>query len=126
MVRKRMSMRLPRKVRADLPTRWRLPILSIPRTLDFSNYDLPLGEAHRWDDYNVGEMIDPTWTALLSKEPNTCWPPACGKNTAESALLTPSPALTGRGCLMGGHVEFSIGPWRVVQRAGHAQNDRRA
>ncbi len=33
--------------------------LVIPEGLDFSNYDFTLaGEAHRWGDYQIGEMID--------------------------------------------------------------------
>ena len=60
MVRKRdVDAPAPETVVPDLPKALTVDDLSIPETLDFSNYDFTLaGEAHRWDDYTVGEMID--------------------------------------------------------------------
>jgi len=60
MVRKRdVDAPAPETVVPDLPKVLTVDDLSIPETLDFSNYDFTLaGEAHRWDDYTVGEMID--------------------------------------------------------------------
>ncbi|MEH6674367.1 MAG: MaoC family dehydratase [Sulfitobacter sp.] len=60
MVRKRdVDAPAPETVVPDLPDALAVADLSIPETLDFSNYDFTLaGEAHRWDDYTVGEMID--------------------------------------------------------------------
>ena len=60
MVRKRdADAPAPEMVVPDLPKALTVDDLSIPETLDFSNYDFTLaGEAHRWDDYTVGEMID--------------------------------------------------------------------
>jgi len=60
MVRKRdVDAPAPETVVPDLPKALTVDDLSIPETLDFSNYDFTLaGEAHRWGDYTVGEMID--------------------------------------------------------------------
>ena len=60
MVRKRdVDAPAPETIVPDLPKALTVDDLSIPETLDFSNYDFTLaGEAHRWDDYTVGEMID--------------------------------------------------------------------
>ena len=60
MVRKRdVDALAPETVVPDLPKALTVDDLSIPETLDFSNYDFTLaGEAHRWGDYSVGEMID--------------------------------------------------------------------
>ena len=60
MVRKRdVDAPAPETVVPDLPKALTVEDLSIPETLDFSNYDFTLaGEAHRWGDYTVGEMID--------------------------------------------------------------------
>ena len=60
MVRKRdVDAPAPETVVPDLPKALTVDDLTIPETLDFSNYDFTLaGEAHRWGDYSVGEMID--------------------------------------------------------------------
>ncbi len=60
MVRKRdVDAPAPETIVPDLPKALTVDDLSIPETLDFSNYDFTLaGEAHRWGDYTVGEMID--------------------------------------------------------------------
>ena len=60
MVRKRdVDAPAPDTIVPDLPRALTVDDLSIPETLDFSNYDFTLaGEAHRWGDYTVGEMID--------------------------------------------------------------------
>ncbi|HCT34183.1 MAG TPA: hypothetical protein DF966_13575, partial [Sulfitobacter sp.] len=60
MVRKRdVDAPAPETIVPDLPRALTVDDLSIPETLDFSNYDFTLaGEAHRWGDYTVGEMID--------------------------------------------------------------------
>ena len=60
MVRKRdVDAPAPETIVPDLPKALTVEDLSIPETLDFSNYDFTLaGEAHRWGDYTVGEMID--------------------------------------------------------------------
>ncbi|WP_341233324.1 MaoC family dehydratase [uncultured Sulfitobacter sp.] len=60
MVRKRdINAPAPAEVVPNLPKALSVGQLHIPDDLDFTNYDFTLaGEAHRWDDYEIGEKID--------------------------------------------------------------------
>ena len=60
MVRKRdVSTPAPDPVQPDLPPVVSATDLVIPKGLHFKNYNFDLaGEAHRWDDYQIGEHID--------------------------------------------------------------------
>lgn len=60
MVRKRdADAAAPEAVVPELKTVLSVDDLTIPRGLDFTNYDFELaGEPHRWGDYAIGEKID--------------------------------------------------------------------
>ena len=60
MVRKRdLDAAAPTTVIPDLAPVLSVEELHIPDGLNFSDYDFGLaGEPHRWDDYQIGEMID--------------------------------------------------------------------
>jgi len=60
MVRKRdADAPAPETVVPELKASLSASDLTIPKGLDFSNYDFTLaGETHRWGDYEVGEQID--------------------------------------------------------------------
>ena len=104
MVRKRdESVPAPKPVIPDLSQAIDAGDLSIPKGLNFSNYDFTLaGEPHRWGDYQVGEKIDHV-DGVTIEEAEHMMATRLWQNTAKVHFDTSSRP-DGKRLIYGGHV----------------------
>ena len=113
----------PETVVPDLPKALTVDDLTIPETLDFSNYDFTLaGEAHRWGDYSVGEMIDHV-DGVTVEEAEHMMATRLWQNTAkvhfDTSARPDGSADLWRACDL-------YGAGAIFQRAGQCADDRGA
>ncbi|WP_299622124.1 MaoC family dehydratase [uncultured Tateyamaria sp.] len=93
----------PKTVIPDLAPALSASNLVVPQGLDFSDYDFGLaGEAHRWDDYEIGERIDHV-DGVTVEEAEHMMATRLWQNTAKVHFNT-SARPDGSRLIYGGHV----------------------